>query len=104
NYAQRWDDAELIYAALQGAEITGADQDEAYVSCDDGAESRNMKTKNTSNNESDWVFPLETLTKIWHNYGESRGPYPHAGEDFAAPEDTPIYAAAAGQVIRASCD
>lgn len=104
NYAQRRDDAELIYAALQGAEVTGTDQDEAHVSCNDGSGTRNPKKKNTPNNDSDWVFPLETLTKIWHNYGESRGPYPHAGEDFAAPEDTPIYAAVSGQVIRASCD
>ncbi|MFJ2471332.1 M23 family metallopeptidase [Glutamicibacter sp. NPDC087583] len=105
NYAQRRDDAELIYAALQGAEVTATGQNEAHAICDNGADTGNPKTKNTSpNNDSEWVFPLETLTKIWHNYGESRGPYPHAGEDFAAPEDTPIYAAAAGQVIRASCD
>lgn len=104
NYAQRQDDAELIYAALQGAEVTVTDQDEAHVSCGNGGDTSNPKKNNTPNNNSGWVFPLETLTKIWHNYGETRGPYPHAGEDFAAPEDTPIYAAASGQVIRSSCD
>ncbi|MGP5703780.1 M23 family metallopeptidase [Glutamicibacter arilaitensis] len=104
NYAQRRDDAELIYAALQGTEVTVTDQDEPHATCDNGTETRNPKKINIPNNDSEWVFPLETLTKIWHNYGESRGPYPHAGEDFAAPEDTPIYAAAAGQVIRSSCD
>ncbi|MGP5391742.1 M23 family metallopeptidase, partial [Glutamicibacter arilaitensis] len=104
NYAQRRGDAELIYAALQGTEVTVTDQDEPHATCDNGTETRNPKKINIPNNDSEWVFPLEMLTKIWHNYGESRGPYPHAGEDFAAPEDTPIYAAAAGQVIRASCD
>lgn len=104
NYALHRGDAELIYAALQGAEVTVTGQDETPTTCDNGGDSSSPKKNNTPNNNSDWVFPLETLTKIWHNYGESRGPYPHAGEDFAAPEDTPIYAAAAGQVIRSSCD
>ena len=50
-----------------------------------------------------WVFPVAQVSRIQYNYGESRGRYPHAGEDFSAPRNTAIHAAAAGEVVRASC-
>ena len=55
-------------------------------------------------NTSGWAHPVPTFTTFWNNYGQNRGSYKHAGEDFAAPADTPILAAADGLVSHVSCD
>lgn len=106
NYAQRRPDAELLYAALQGATVEVTEGEEPHAECKDGGDTRNPDSQNPYDgptSESGWVFPVETVSKIQYNYGQNRGKYPHAGEDFSSPKDTAIYAAADGQVIRASC-
>lgn len=106
NYAQRRPDAELLYAALQGATVEVKEGEEPRAECKDGGDTRNPDSTNPYDgpkSETGWVFPVETISKIQYNYGENRGKYPHAGEDFSSPKDTAIYAAADGQVIRASC-
>lgn len=50
-----------------------------------------------------WTHPIPGLVTYQGNYGQFRGDYVHAGEDLSAPFGTPIYAAAAGVVSRASC-
>lgn len=50
-----------------------------------------------------WTRPIRKVSALTGTFGDSRGRYPHAGQDFAAPRDTPIYAAADGKVIRSSC-
>lgn len=106
NYAQRRPDAELLYAALQGATVEIKESEEPRAHCEDGGDTRKPEAKTPyegPKNASGWVFPVETVSKVQYNYGEQRGKYPHAGEDFSSPKDTAIYAAASGQVIRASC-
>lgn len=106
NYAQRRPDAELLYAALQGATVEVTEGEEPHAECKDGGDTRNPDSQNPYDgptSESGWVFPVETVSKIQYNYGQNRGTYPHAGEDFSSPKDTAIYAAADGQVIRSSC-
>lgn len=106
NYAQRRPDAELLYAALQGATVEIKESEEPRAHCEDGGDTRKPEAKTPyegPKNASGWVFPVETVSKVQYNYGEQRGKYPHAGEDFTSPKDTAIYAAASGQVIRASC-
>lgn len=107
NYADQRSDAELLYAALQGATVeVSEDDEEEYAQCKDGGDTRNPDSGDSyegPKSNSGWVFPVESISKIQYNYGENRGLWPHAGEDFSAPKDTPIYAAADGQVIRASC-
>lgn len=39
--------------------------------------------------------------RVTSGFGASRGRYPHAGIDFAAPVGTPVFASMAGQVMRA---
>lgn len=100
NYAGHRANAEKIYDALQGAKVESVENEHAPTNhCKD--ETPIDETYNGPKGE--WVFPVRTVTKIQYNYGEMRGAYPHAGEDFSAPEDTPIYAASKGQVIRSSC-
>lgn len=107
NYAQKRADAELLYAALQGATVEVSEHDEeAYAQCKDGGDTRKPDSGDPYDgpkSNSGWVFPVESISKIQYNYGENRGQWPHAGEDFSSPKDTPIYAAADGQIIRASC-
>lgn len=106
NYAQRRPDAELLYAALHGASVTDIDSHEPYAECREGGDTRNPEANNPyqgSPSDAGWVFPVETVSRIQYNYGENRGPWLHAGEDLSSPKDTAIYAAADGQVIRASC-
>ncbi|HJX78106.1 M23 family metallopeptidase [Glutamicibacter sp.] len=106
NYADQRPDAELLYAALQGATVEVSDDEEAYAQCKDEGDTRNPDSGDPyegPKSNSGWVFPVENISKIQYNYGENRGLWPHAGEDFSSPKDTPIYAAADGQVIRASC-
>lgn len=50
-----------------------------------------------------WVQPVKTYTGTPSGFGAPRGGYTHAGEDFSAPKNTPIYAAADGKVTRSSC-
>ncbi|WP_420113768.1 peptidoglycan DD-metalloendopeptidase family protein, partial [Pseudactinotalea sp.] len=50
-----------------------------------------------------WSHPIPGVVTFQGNYGQPRGGYIHAGEDLSAPFGTPIYAAAAGVVTRASC-
>ncbi|PRA06736.1 hypothetical protein CQ019_05005 [Arthrobacter sp. MYb229] len=106
NYARQRADAELLYAALQGATVEVSEDDESYAQCKDGGDTRKPDSGDPYDgptSDSGWVFPVENISRIQYNYGENRGQWPHAGEDFSSPKDTPIYAAADGQVIRASC-
>lgn len=50
-----------------------------------------------------WTHPMPGMVTYQGNYGQLRAGYVHAGEDLSAPAGTPIYAAAAGVVSRASC-
>jgi len=50
-----------------------------------------------------WTHPIPGVVTYQGNYGQLRSGYTHAGEDLSAPYGTPIYAAAAGVVSRASC-
>lgn len=106
NYANQRADAEMLYAALQGAKVEVSKDKESYAKCEDGGDTRKPDAKDSYDgkvSDSGWVFPVKKISMIQYNYGEYRGQYPHAGEDFSAPKDTPIFAAADGQVIRASC-
>lgn len=106
NYANQRADAEMLYAALQGAKVEESEDKQPYAKCEDGGDTRTPDAKDSYDgkvSDSGWVFPVKEISMIQYNYGEYRGQYPHAGEDFSAPKDTPIFAAADGQVIRASC-
>ncbi|MDV2982489.1 UNVERIFIED_CONTAM: M23 family metallopeptidase [Actinomycetes bacterium ARC8] len=99
NYADHRTNAESIFDALQGAKVESSESDSNSTQCEDGT----PKDEKYDGPKGEWVFPVKTVSTIQYNYGEPRGAYPHAGEDFSSPEDTPIYAASGGQVIRSSC-
>lgn len=54
--------------------------------------------------ESGWSHPVPGFTTFWNNFGNQRTGYAHQGEDFAAPADHPILAAADGTVSHVSCE
>ena len=93
--------AEEIATALAGVSVSEADEqspDPAPGSC------ASNNTDNTSTVSADgWVQPLATYSGTPSGFGAARAGYTHMGEDFSAPKNTPIYAAADGKVTRSSC-
>lgn len=93
-YAKHQSDAEAIVTALAGVEVTG--DATASDSCE-------AKTTGVPVSKDGWVQPVKSFQALTGKFGDARGQYPHAGQDFAAPKNTAILAAADGKVTRASC-
>lgn len=102
-YNKHQNTAEKIADALTGVTVTdatgaGDGPDPAAGSCatEDGGFAGTVSAQG-------WVQPVKTYTGTPSGFGSPRGAFTHAGEDFSAPRNTPIYAAADGKVTRASC-
>lgn len=100
-YNKHQSTAEKIADALADVTVTdanGATPDPVPGSCatDDGGFKGTVSAQG-------WVQPVKTYSGTPSGFGSPRGAYTHAGEDFSAPKNTPIYAAADGKVTRAGC-
>ena len=101
-YNQVRSDAESVVDAIQGVKVTNAETvaDSSAANCGD-----DQGFTGTVSADG-WVLPMKEYTSMpgAGGFGNPRGAYPHAGQDFSAPQGTPIYAAADGKVTRAGCD
>lgn len=91
--------AEKIVSALQGVKVTSTNAEATVAntcSSDSGGFAGTVSAQG-------WVQPVKTYTGTPSGFGSPRAGYTHMGEDFSAPKNTPIYAAADGKVTRSSC-
>lgn len=97
-YAKKQSIAESIVDSLQGVKVEESDSDNPTSTCDDSKSDEVVSADG-------WVMPIKDYTQRPNGggYGAPRGMLPHAGQDFSAPLNTEIYAAADGKVTRASC-
>ncbi|WP_394163531.1 M23 family metallopeptidase [Galactobacter valiniphilus] len=100
-YNKHQSTAEKIIDALAGVTVTdatGAGTDPVPGSC-----ATNTGGFDGTVSAQGWVQPVKTYTGTPSGFGAPRAGYLHMGEDFSAPKNTPIYAAADGKVTRSSC-
>lgn len=97
-YAEKQSIAESVVDSLQGVKVEESDSENPTSTCDDSKSEEVVSADG-------WVLPIKDYTQRPNGgeYGTSRGSLPHAGQDFSAPLNTEIYAAADGKVTRASC-
>lgn len=97
-YAEKQSIAEAVVDALQGVTVSEADTENPISTCDESQTDEVISADG-------WVMPIKDYRGRPEagGFGSPRGQYPHAGQDFSAPFNTEIYAAADGKVTRAGC-